>query len=380
MADVEVTQVRYCGICRGEQLKLILDLGEQPLAERETGGVYPLALMECTTCGLVQLSHIVDPAQMFPCDHPYATGNTRFLREHFAKLAVILTPRVSSGDLIVDIGANDGTFLDAFRHVNRDARLLAIEPTGQAAACRAKVIPVEQEFFTAALARKIARYIGEAKVIVATNVLAHVPDPHDFLSGVSSLLADDGVFVTENHDWASVVNGLQVDTIYHEHLRYYSISSLGYLLAMHGFLISGAEPIAAHGGSFRISAVRQHRAFGARAGRARDELRELMEASAASGPVYGIGASTRATPLIHYTGIAPHLSKVCEVASSAKIGTCIPGTSIPIVDEKALIEDQPPHALLLSWHLKDHLVPKLRADGYEGRFIVPLPKPKVIYG
>ena len=372
-----MAEVTCCGICRGHHLITILDLGSQPMAERDDGHTYPLALLECSQCGLVQLSWIVDQAELFPPDHPYSTGNTTALRRHFHSLAIDLAPRLSPGDLVVDIGANDGTFLAALRELAPDVNLLAIEPTGQAEKCRDKDLPVEQAFFTAALARQLARYLGPAQVITASNVLAHVPSPHDFLSGVSSLLdPDDGVFITENHDWSSVVNGLQIDTIYHEHLRYYSVSSLGYLLAMHGYLISEAKPVASHGGSFRITARPQQRGLATRAEIARDQLRTLLDGLA--GPVYGIGAATRATPLIHYAGLEKYLTCVVEVAGSDKIGRMMPGTQLPIVDEKELIKDQPPYALLFPWHFAGSLVPALRTAGYRGQFIVPLPVPEVL--
>jgi C-methyltransferase C-terminal domain/Methyltransferase domain/Putative zinc binding domain len=379
MAWLPQGAVSRCGICRNRDLKYILDLGDQPMAERDDGHTYPLALLECDRCGLVQLSHIVAQRELFPEDHPYSTGNTAALRRHFRDLALDLAPWLAPGDLVVDIGANDGTFLAELARQAPNATLLAVEPTGQAAKCRARGITTEQAFWTASLGRNLARYVGPARVITASNVLAHVPDPHDFLSGVSSLLDPDvGEFITENHDWASVVNGLQIDTIYHEHLRYYSVSSLGYLLAMHGYLISQAIPVASHGGSFRVTARPQQRGLATRAGAVRDQLRVLLHEARDAGPVYGIGAATRATPLIHYAGLEEYLSCVCEVPGSDKIGRMMPGTGLPIVDEKQLIADQPPHALLFPWHLAASIVPVLRGAGYQGKFIVPLPTPEIL--
>jgi C-methyltransferase C-terminal domain/Putative zinc binding domain/Methyltransferase domain len=373
--------VTRCGICRNRTLKYILDLGDQPMAERDDGHTYPLALVECDRCGLVQLNHIVPQKELFPLDHPYSTGNTRALRDHFRALALELAPQLKPGDLVVDIGANDGTFLAALKEMAPQAEVLAVEPTGQAGKCRDKGVPVTQGFWTAALGRDLVRYHKPARIITASNVLAHVPDPHDFLSGVSSLLDPDvGEFITENHDWASVVNGLQIDTIYHEHLRYYSVSSLGYLLAMHGYLISEAVPVASHGGSFRITARSQRRGLSHRADAVKFRLRVLLHEARDAGPIYGIGAATRASPLIHYAGLEEYLACVCEVPGSDKIGRMMPGTQLPIVDEKQLITDQPPHALLFPWHLAASIVPVLRAAGYQGKFIVPLPAPEVLDG
>ena len=375
-----MTEVACCGSCGDDQLSPVLDLGVQPLAERDNGERYPLRLLRCANCTLVQLSHIPDQREMFPPDHPYATGNTRALREHFAGLALKISERAGWNDLIVDIGANDGTLLAQIGAMDPGYRLVAVEPTGQAEKCRTKGIFTEQAFFTAALGKALREQHGPAEVITACNVFAHVPDPHDFLEGALALLGDDGTLIIETHDWASVVNGLQVDTIYHEHLRYYSAASLSYLLAQHGLLVSEVEPIPTHGGSFRAFAVREQRHLGTRAGQSRGRLHNLVRFAACEGPVYGIGATTRATPLIHWAGIAGHLACVCEVPGSEKIGTCIPGTSIPVVDEAKLIADQPPYALLLAWHIADSVVPALRVKGYQGKFIVPLPQARITDG
>ena len=200
------------------------------------------------------------------------------------------------------------------------------------------------------------------------------------MSGVEHLLAPDGVFVTENHDVASVLDGLQIDTVYHEHLRYYSVTSLSRLLGMHGLVVTGVQKIPTHGGSFRVFARRPRRDLERRAERAAASLRLLLAEASAEVPVYGIGATTRATPLIHYAQIQDYLACVCEVPGSEKIGQAMPATSIPVVDEAKLIADQPPYALLLSWHLADSIIPSLRAKGYRGKFIIPLPEAVIADG
>jgi C-methyltransferase C-terminal domain/Putative zinc binding domain/Methyltransferase domain len=381
----EVTIVTRCGSCGDDRLCLVLDLGSQPLAERDNGKRYPLRLLRCVNCDLVQLSHVVDPQEVFPENHPYASGNTRALREHFAGLAKIVAVMAGPGDLVAEIASNDGTFLEALREADSrmafretPLRLLGVEPTGQAEKCAAKGITTERAFFTAALGRALRRKHGPAKVIVAANVIAHVPDLHSFMEGILALLDDDGTLVIEAHDWASIANGLQADTIYGEHDYYFSVASLSYLLAHHGLLVQEVQPIPTHGGSFRVFAVCEQPDLASRAQQAAFSLHMLMEDAVRDGPVYGIGATTRATPLIHYTGIAGYLAYVVEVPGSEKIGTCIPGTSIPVVDEAKLIEDQPPTALLLSWHIADSIVPALRAKGYRGRFIVPLPEARFL--
>lgn len=370
--------VTSCGLCGNDTLDVILDMGMQPLAEAmgHGGKTYPLQLAGCDRCSLVQLTYIPDQEAVFRPDHPYATGNTQVLREHFRDLALGWLGTLKKDDLVVDIGANDGTLLQNF--VRRGVRPFGVEPTGQIEKCFSRGIPGHQAFFTSELAGKIVADRGNAALVFATNVLAHVPDPHDFMAGVQLLLGDDGVFVTENHDWASIVNGLQIDTVYHEHLRYYTPVSLGRLLSMHGLLVVSSIPVPIHGGSFRTTAIPQKQRFQLRAMRVAVRLSALVRKCANEGRVYGVGAATRATPIIHYAELAPYLACVCEVAGSEKIGKDMPGTQVPVVDEERLIKDQPEFALLFSWHIAAYLIPRLRSAGYRGRFIVPLPEPRLL--
>jgi hypothetical protein len=370
--------VTACELCfSDEDLSVILDLGSQPLAERDSE-FYPLALQKCSYCGLVQLTYAVDPDELFPPGHPYASGNTRFLHDHFSALAARLNERLQPGDVVVDIGANDGTFL---RYIRPDAVRVAVEPTNQAAKIPDGIY-VWQEFFTPETADHIGMAHGRARFVTASNVLAHVPNPHQFCESVRILLRDgDGELVTENHDVASILDGLQIDTVYHEHRRYWSPGTLAYLLEQHGLAVTDIEHIPTHGGSFRTWArMLPSGELASRAAAALGSLRELVEDCARKGSVYGVGAATRATPLIHAAGLKTLVAAVCEIRGSDKIGTRMPGTQMPVVDEQALITDQPEFALLFSWHLADGLIAKLREKGYRGTFILPLPEPRLVHG
>jgi hypothetical protein len=371
--------VSTCGGCGARDLTEVFDMGFQPLAEGGSSRSYPLALMQCRNCQLVQLSYMVDQDEVFQPEHPYATGNSAVLRQHYRDLVGRLVYPLLIGDVVVDICANDGTLLSCYPPGRGNLVKIAVEPTDQG-----RKIPEgvtwERSFFTAALARGMREGYGPAKVVTACNVLAHVPDVHDFLYGVVELLADDGVFVTENHDLASITEGLQIDTVYHEHLRYYTPGTLSVLLEQHGLRVTSVEPTPMHGGSFRITARKSRTDFQGRAKRSATALRGMLWKIVEDEHkmVYGIGATTRATPLIHYAGIKDLITVVCEMPDSDKIGTRIPGTQIPVVDEAALISDQPEYALLLSWHAAGDIIPKLRAAGYKGKFIVPLPEPRVL--
>lgn len=369
--------VHNCGSCGASDLHPVLDMGTQPLPQAGGGDGrrYPLRLVRCARCLLVQLDYIVPQRELFPPGYPYATGNTRALRKHFAQQARLVAGLISPGDLVADIGGNDGTMLLALREESPDARPLLIEPADQARKAADAGIDVVQDYWTAKLAAWVRESRGPAKVIVTSNTFGHVPDPHDFLDGVTELLDDDGTLVIDNQDWFNVVNLGQIDTIYHEHLRYYSPASLSFLLERHGLLVTSLTRIAMHGGSFRAVAVRQQPGLQGRAEGLAARLAEILAAAAAQGPVYAVGAPTRATPLVNYAGLGRYLACACEIAGSQKIGSVIPGTQVPVVDEQALFDDRPPHALILAWDLADYLIPQLRRKGYKGRFILPLPEP-----
>ncbi len=370
-------EITNCGGCGAHvsKLSLLLDMGTQPLPEsRGATRRYPLKLMRCLMCNLVQLSHIPDPVQVFKKNHPYSTGNSAALFDHYWELSSEIAGQTYTSDLVVDIGANDGTFLNFFEG---RVRTVGVEPTDQGK--KIKGGTWEKGFFTQELARGIREGYGPAKVVTACNVLAHVPDPHDFMEGVRILLADDGLFITENHDVASVLDGLQVDTVYHEHLRYYSPATLATLLERHGFHTERQVSADTHGGSFRTYARPYKTGFTHRAAGAATALRGMLwKLAHEKKTIYGVSAATRATPLIYFAGISHLVKACCEVTGSDKIGTKIPGTGILVVDEQALIDDQPEYALLFNWHMKDHVIPKLRERGYKGKFIVPLPEPRVL--
>jgi len=380
-----------CGGCGGGRLDMVLPLGASPptcnmlhagpLGYAETH--YPLELMQCRDCTLIQLSCIVDPTEVFPPDYPYSSGNSPALHANFESLATEAAAWLKEGDLVVDIGANDGTLLSKF---GDNVQTFGVEPTGQAEKIAGNYA---QGFFSERMAAQIVELVGQAKVVTACNVLAHVDRLDDVLRGIRRLLTDDGVLIAENHDvttivgspWSSSIGG-QWDTIYHEHLRYFSPLSFANTLAQQDMGVLAWRHIATHGGSFRMvaskagtrlappkvnydfGAVRRHVA-NARAG--------IRRATAAGG-LWGIGATARATTIINVCGLDYRdIECVCEVPGSDKIGRFIPGTRIPVVDERELFDKRPHRAMLFSWYMADAIVPKLRAGGYNGEILVPLP-------
>jgi hypothetical protein len=228
---------------------------------------------------------------------------------------------------------------------------------------------------------------------------------HAIVEGILELLAPDGAFISESHYVIGLMDRLQYDTVYHEHLRYYSLSSLANLLQMHGLEVFHAREIATHGGSIRVYAAKKGvRPVSAAVGamlaaeprgdalRLRLEqfrtqvmlsklrllamLRDLKESGAR---ICGISAPSRASTLVNYVGLDEAIiDYVCEIEGSLKLGKLLPGTSIPVVEESRLFTDQPDCAIIFSWHIAEELAPKLRAKGYRGKLVSPLPVPREI--
>ena len=404
--------VDRCQVCDGRDLEPIIFVGYlPPVNEMPAIGTrpaeqpaYPAQVLRCPRCELVQLGLIVDPAILFPPSYPYLSGTTRILRENFAELyresAKLLGLRRE--DLVVDIGSNDGTLLSNFKQAGH--RVRGIEPTRAGDLANERGIPTDITFFDRTAVDRVLATEGPATVVTATNVFAHIEGIHDITDAVVALLTEDGVFISESHYWLALVETLQYDTIYHEHLRHYTLASLTYLLAAHGLEVIHAKRIPTHGGSIRVYAARK----GARpvqptvAGLLAEEraaltdealarfrrgvvasklgLYALLKDVKARGErVYGIGAPSRASTLINYVGLDEGiLDCVLEIEGSHKIGKYVPGTLIPVLHERKLLADQPEHALLLSWHIADELMPKLTASGFRGGYIVPLPQPRIL--
>jgi hypothetical protein len=403
--------VDRCQVCDSSRLDPVIFIGYLPPVNAMPGigtrpaeqPAYPAQVLCCRDCQLVQLGLIVDPAILFPPEYPYTSGTTKILRDNFAELSreVASLYPLAPTDLVVDIGSNDGTLLSNF---SSRGPVFGIEPTQAGELANKRGIPTLISFMNRQAVSAALRRKGKAKMVTAANVFAHIEDIHEIVECILELLTEDGIFVSESHYLVSLIETLQYDTIYHEHLRHYSLTSLKYLLQMHGLEVIHARRIPTHGGSIRVYAARSGkypvrksvneilsmesaeitieklRSFRSQVVQTKLDLYALLKGIKARGErIYGIGAPSRASTLINYVGLDDGiLDCVLEIPGSYKVGKYIPGTLIPVLEESRLFKDQPEYALLLSWHIGAELMPKLAAAGFRGKFIMPLPNPHIV--
>lgn len=414
MTNTEKTgHIDSCQVCGHSGLIEIFSLGHHAPVHahltakklKEAEVVYPLNFCRCPNCGLSQLDYIVDPKVLFYLEYPYFTGMTGMLIRNFQNLRDVLVEQhgIKKDDLVVDIGSNDGTLLLCFKE--KGMKVLGIEPTNVAKVANNNDINTLQEFFTENTVKKIITEYGRAKVVTATNMFAHVNNVSALATNIASILADDGIFVSESQYLVDMIKKTALDTIYHEHLRYYSLKPLQILIEAANMSVVDAEYIEAAGGSIRVYAKKGSRPLSERAqqmlveeekmgildGRAFENFEKkiskakqnlltlILDCKKSGARIVGIGAPGRSNTLLGYMHIDNTLlDYAVEKKGSPKIGLFTPGTHIPIVDEEKLFTDQPEYGLLLSWHIADELTAKLRARGYHGKFIVPLPEAKIL--
>jgi hypothetical protein len=401
-------------VCNSKHLNSVLFVGYIPPVNTmpSVGSVpieetaYPLEMLRCADCGLVQIGLEVAPEILFPESYPYLSGSTRILRSNFADLCVESENllKLVKDKLVIDIGSNDGSLLANFHEAGYP--VLGIEPSQAADVAISRGINTLKTYFNRNIARTVSIERGKAQLITAANVFAHIGNIHSVVDGIVELLDQNGVFVSESHYLLDLVETIQYDTIYHEHLRYYALGSLKYLLAAHGLEVFHIKRIPTHGGSIRVYSARKGQRdvlssvgeqlaeedrrgltdgsglkdFRQRVIRSKSDLYELIAPLKRSGArIFGIGAPSRASTFINYVGIDDGiLDAVMEVSSSHKLNKYVPGTRIPVLDESILFKEQPEYALLLSWHIAEELAVNLRKGGYKGKFITPLPEPRIL--
>jgi len=400
--------ISKCQISGSGDLKSIMFLGylPPPTEMKKINGkikeesFYPADLMYSRTSKLVQLNTIVNKEILFPKDYAYTSSTTKILRKNFQELynECKKIVKISSKDLVIDIGSNDGNLLSNFKNFHK---VLGITPEKIGKIAIKKGIPTLIKYFDKPTSNLVLKRFGRAKIITATNVFAHIENVKELMKNILRILDKDGVFISESHYLVSLIQTNQYDTIYHEHLRYYSLSSLKYLFDKYGLKIIHAKKINTHGGSIRVYATKNKKFkinksvkkilnlekkylnwktfnnFRKNVVKSKINLYSILRnIKNKNKKICGIGAPARASTLINYVGLDESIvDYVLEIEGSKKIGNYIPGTKIPILSEKKLFVDQPDFAILFAWHIASELKTKLRKKGFKGKFIVPLPTP-----
>jgi hypothetical protein len=412
VADGE--RVEACRSCGSPALRPFLSLGRVPIANALLTAAdlareeprYPLEVGFCESCTLVQLLFTLPADAIFDESYPYFSSFSDDLLAH-AKAHVeglLAAGRLGPDRLLVEVASNDGYLL---RHaVERGVPVLGIEPTpGPAAAARALGIPTLQSFFGRGMAAGLRREHGPADVIVANNVMAHVPDLNGFVAGFRELIADDGLITIENPYLRDLIDHAEFDTIYHEHWCYFSCTAVDALMRRHGLYLNDVEYFQRlHGGTLRwhvspveartpralayldeerqrgLTAFGAYERFGERVAGIAHELRMMLARLRAEGAtIAAYGATAKGSTLVNYVGIDQRTLAFVADRNPHKQGTWTPGARVPIVPAEALLQRQPDYVLLLAWNFADEIFrqqAEYRRRG--GRFIVPIPSPVIV--
>ena len=406
-------QISRCQICNSKELKSILFLGYLPPVnnfkkineEIKEQPSYPAELFFCNRCKLVQLSTVVDQKILFPFEYPYTSSTTKILRENFAELHNSIKSKFNfkKKDLIIDVGSNDGNLLSNFK---KDFRILGVTPEKIGNIAIKRGIPTLIKYFNLKTANFIFKKFGKAKIVTATNVFAHMDKLKEIINSVKICLDSRGIFVTESHYLIPLLRDIQYDTVYHEHLRYYSLTSLNYLFKKNNLEIFDAKEIPTHGGSIRVFCSRIGRYsvtrrvkeiykyekqflnykyltnFNSRVVSSKLNLIKILsniKNKEKKSIIAGVSAPSRSATLINYVGLNEGIIKfILEIKGSYKIDCYMPGTKIPVIKESKEILKKTNYLILFSWHIAKELIKNLRNRGFKGKFIIPLPKPKII--
>lgn len=372
--------MRRCRVCRSFRLKKVFSLGEQPLANNflktrdEKEKLYPLDLYECQHCTLLQLGCVVPKEKLYD-NYTYIPSASKTYLKHFENLADKLIKEIplEENSFVVDIGGSDGSFLQCFK--DRRMEVLNVEPAQNIQVKEG--IPVIRKYFNKDVAREIVNIHGKARLITATNSFAHIDNLHEYLEALDILLHRDGVFFAQFPDARNLLKENQFDTIYHEHLSYFSYESLHHLFANSPFELFNITSDNIHGGSMQIWVRRRPQLldnFVDQVHIIQGQLNNYLGQQKEYGKkVVGFGAAAKGTVLLNYCDI--HLDYVVD-GTSYKQGKFVPGVGTPIYPEEHLLEDPPDIVLILAWNFKDEIMEKLKGRGYA--FVIPIPKVQVI--
>ena len=408
-------RIQKCRMCSSKDLEKFLDLGHHPpsdnfLTQEQLDNpeiFYPLDVLICKKCGLWQLGYVVPPELMFNENYPYVSSTTTTGKTHYISMANNICRKFNllKNDLAVDIGSNVGVLLSGFN--SNGLRVLGIEPSKNVAKIAQKnKINTLIAFFSSKLARQILRKHGKVSVITGTNVFAHINNLNDFFKAVDILLTKNGILVIEAPYLVNLIENLEYDTIYHEHLSYISLKPLIQFCKLHGFVVFDVEMQSIHGGTMRYYISRKDAQkptknikyylnlekqkkiyskktlvnFSREINNQRQELNRLLFNLKLKGKkIVGLSAPAKGNTLLNYCKLGPEILDYVTEKAPLKIGKFTPGTHIPIFHDKKLLKDKPDYALILAWNFSKEIIKnnkKFKESG--GRFIIPIPKPKII--
>lgn len=400
-----------CRHCGAALVQSFADLGLSPLANsylkpedlHSAEPFFPLRAYVCEKCWLVQLVHSISPEELFS-HYSYFSSYSETWLQHASDYAnqAVDRFRLDSGTLVIEIASNDGYLLQYFKE--KDIPVLGIEPAQNVAkVAEQSGVSTLTAFFSQALAAKLATQAKRPKLLVGNNVLAHVPDINDFVAGLKTLLAQDGVITLEFPHLLRLMEHNQFDTIYHEHFCYFSLMAVETIFASHGLRIFDVDELTTHGGSLRIYAchaennenpdtenlhqlrtlehkaglhkLETYTAFGEKVkATKRNLVSYLIELKNQSKTIVGYGAPAKGNTLLNYCGIGRDFLDYTVDRNPHKQGLFLPGTHIPIYAPEKIAETKPDYVLILPWNLKDEIINQMaHVRSWGGKFIIPIP-------